>query len=110
MKIHITEEAELDLTDGYWFCERQTPGLGDYFRSALIADIDSLAFFAGIHEHVFGYHRSLSNLHTVIRPTHRPAIQRRQFAAPSDPCTPDQDLRQIRGRSRGHQLAVDRWG
>lgn len=61
MKIRITEEAEQDLSDGFWFYERQTPGLGDYFRSALIADIDSLAFFAGIHEEVFGYHRSLSN-------------------------------------------------
>lgn len=60
MKIHITEEAELDLADGFWFYERQTQGLGDYFRSSLIADIDSLAFFAGIHEQVFGYHRSLS--------------------------------------------------
>ena len=60
MKIQITEEAERDLADGFWFYERQTPGLGDYFRSSLIADIDSLAFFAGIHEQVFGFHRSLS--------------------------------------------------
>jgi len=44
MKIQITEEAEIDLADGFWFYERQTPGLGDYFRSSLIADIDSLAF------------------------------------------------------------------
>ena len=60
MKIQITEEAEFDLADGFWFYERQTPGLGDYFRSSLIADIESLAFYAGIHEQVFGYHRSLS--------------------------------------------------
>lgn len=60
MKIRITEEAEFDLADGFWFYERQTPGLGDYFRSSLIADIDSLAFYAGIHEQAFGYHRSLS--------------------------------------------------
>ena len=60
MKIRITDEAEFDLSDGFWFYERQVPGLGDYFRSSLIADIDSLAFYAGIHEQVFGYHRSLS--------------------------------------------------
>jgi len=40
--------------------ERQHPGLGDYFRSCLIADIESLAFYAGIHEVVFGFHRLLS--------------------------------------------------
>ena len=60
MKIQITEDAEFDLADGFWFYEHQTPGLGDYFRSSLIADIDSLAFYAGIHEQAFGYHRSLS--------------------------------------------------
>jgi hypothetical protein len=60
MKIQITEEAEFDLADGFWFYEGQAPGLGDYFRSSLIADIDSLAFYAGIHEQVFGHHRSLS--------------------------------------------------
>ena len=60
MKIQITEEAEFDLADGFWFYERQAPGLGDYFRSSLIADIDSLAFYAGIHEHAYGFYRSLS--------------------------------------------------
>jgi hypothetical protein len=60
MKIRITEDAEFDLADGYWFYERQTPGLGDYFRSSLIADIDSLAFYARIHEQAFSHHRSLS--------------------------------------------------
>ena len=60
MKIQITEEAEFDLVDGYWFYERQTPGLGDYFRSSLVSDIDSLTFYAGIHEQACGSHRSLS--------------------------------------------------
>lgn len=60
MKILITEEAELDLADGFWFYEREAPRLGDYFRSSLIADIDSLAFYAGIHEQAFGFYRSLS--------------------------------------------------
>jgi hypothetical protein len=34
--------------------------LGDYFRSCIIADIDSLVFYGGIHEVEYGYHRSLS--------------------------------------------------
>jgi plasmid stabilization system protein ParE len=58
--ISISSDAEDDLIDGYWFYERQHPGLGDYFRSCLIADIESLAFYAGIHEVVFGSHRLLS--------------------------------------------------
>ena len=60
MIISISSDAEDDLIDGYWFYERQHPGLGDYFRSCLIADIESLAFYAGIHEVVFGFHRLLS--------------------------------------------------
>ena len=60
MNVHITSDAEEDLIEGYWFYERQSPGLGDYFRSCLIADIESLAFFAGVHEVILSYHRSLS--------------------------------------------------
>jgi hypothetical protein len=60
MIISISSDAEDDLIDGYWFYERHHPGLGDYFRSCLIADIESLAFYAGIHEVVFGFHRLLS--------------------------------------------------
>jgi hypothetical protein len=48
------------LIDGYWFYERQHPGLADYFRSCLIVDIETLTFQAGIHEVIFGFHRLLS--------------------------------------------------
>jgi hypothetical protein len=58
--ISISSDAEDDLIDGYWFYERQHPGLGNYFRSCLIADIESLMFYAGIHEVVYGFHRLLS--------------------------------------------------
>ena len=60
MKIEISCDAEDDLTDGYWFYERQHPGLGDYFRTCLISDIESLVFFAGIHETEYGFQRALS--------------------------------------------------
>lgn len=50
MNVYITSDAEEDLLEGYWFYERQSPGLGDYFGSCLIADIVSLAFFAAVHE------------------------------------------------------------
>lgn len=60
MNVSISSDAETDLAEGYWFYERQSPGLGDYFRSCLIADIESLAYFGGIHEVAYGFHRALS--------------------------------------------------
>lgn len=60
MTIDISSDAEEDLVEGYWFYERQSPGLGDYFRSCLIADIESLAYYGGIHAIEFGHHRALS--------------------------------------------------
>lgn len=60
MTVHISSDAEEDLIEGYWFYERQSPGLGDYFRSCLIADVESLAYYGGIHEIEHGFHRSLS--------------------------------------------------
>ena len=60
MIVGISSGAESDVADGYWFYERQSPGLGDYFRSCIFADIESLAYFGGIHETEHGFHRSLS--------------------------------------------------
>jgi plasmid stabilization system protein ParE len=60
MKIRILSPAERDLEEGYRFYESQSPGLGSYFLDSLYSDIDSLAYFGGIHQHVFGYHRQLS--------------------------------------------------
>lgn len=60
MIVSITSDAEGDIVEGYLFYERQSPGLGDYFRSCLIADIDSLTYYGGIHEVEHGFHRALS--------------------------------------------------
>ncbi len=60
MIIGISSGAESDVADGYWFYERQNPGLGDYFRTCLFADIESLAYYGGIHEIEHGFHRSLT--------------------------------------------------
>jgi hypothetical protein len=60
MIVEISSDAENDLVDGFWFYERQSPGLGSYFRSCLISDIDSLKYYAGVHEKEYGYHRALS--------------------------------------------------
>ena len=60
MIVYISSDAEEDLIEGYWFYERQSVGLEDYFRSCLISDIESLTFFGGVHEIDFNFHRSLA--------------------------------------------------
>jgi len=42
------------LVNGYRFYENQVKGLGIYFLDSLYADIDSLLFFAGIHQMIQG--------------------------------------------------------
>ncbi len=60
MQIKILEPAEHDLEHGYFFYEQQNPGLGSYFLDSLYVDIDSLAFFSGIHCKIFDHYRLLS--------------------------------------------------
>jgi hypothetical protein len=60
MIVGIASGAESDVEEGYWFYERQSIGLGDYFRTCIFADIESLAYFGGIHEIENGFYRSLS--------------------------------------------------
>ena len=61
MKIKILPSARQDLVDGYWFYEKQSSGLGSYFKDTLFSDIDSLSIFGGIHTvHYKKYFRLLS--------------------------------------------------
>jgi plasmid stabilization system protein ParE len=60
MRIKILSTAEDDLKEGYRFYDSQSAGLGTYFLDTLYSDIDSLAYFAGMHRVVSGYHRLLS--------------------------------------------------
>ena len=60
MKVRILSPAERDLEDGYRFYESQSLSLGSYFLDSLYSDIDSLSYFGGIHQVVFGYLRQLS--------------------------------------------------
>ena len=60
MRIQILDAAEKDIEEGFRFYESQYPDLGAYFLDSLFSDIDSLAYFAGIHRVVFGYYRMLS--------------------------------------------------
>ena len=56
MIVGISSGAEADISDGYWFYERQSIGLGDYFRTCIFADVESLAYTAGTHEMENGFH------------------------------------------------------
>ncbi len=49
-----------DLAEGFNFYEKQEAGLGDYYLNSLLADIDSLKLYGGIHRKVFRFHRSLA--------------------------------------------------
>ncbi len=60
MRIRLLSIAVDDIASGRSFYERQQAGLGDYFLDSLFSDIDSLLLHAGIHQKVFGYHRTLS--------------------------------------------------
>ena len=42
MKVQILDTAEKDLVEGYWFYERQQPGLGAHFRNSIYADLHAL--------------------------------------------------------------------
>ena len=59
MRIEISRDAESDIENGYWFYEYNEPGVGDYFRSSIYTDIDSLSLHAGAHAVVDGFHRKV---------------------------------------------------
>ena len=60
MNVFIMPSAINDLNKGYLFYEMQQAGLGNYFQNTLFLEIDSLAYFGGIHRKSFGYHIMLS--------------------------------------------------
>ena len=54
------EEVKADLDNGEKFYESQAFGVGAYFRDCIIADIESLILYAGIHTKRLGYYRMLA--------------------------------------------------
>jgi hypothetical protein len=62
-QILLAAEAVQDLVDGMAFYESRQEGLGDYFLSCLVADIESLGVNAGIHRKAYqDYFRLLSRV------------------------------------------------
>jgi len=60
MTIKILNEAEKDIAIGMSFYESQKEGLGKYFLSSILADIESLHIYAGIHIVISDYYRLLA--------------------------------------------------
>ena len=58
--IQILSDAEIDLEDGRNFYESQERGVGEYFWDCLLADIESLIIYGGIHSKEYGSYRMLS--------------------------------------------------
>jgi len=60
MTIKILDEAEKDIAIGISFYESQKEGLGKYFLSSILADIESLHIYAEIHIVISDYYRLLA--------------------------------------------------
>jgi len=56
----LIKEVANDLKDGKFFYDQREAGVGDYFWDSLIADIESLVIYAGIHNKRYGLHRMLA--------------------------------------------------
>ncbi len=54
MTVLLTVSALADLKAGQEFYHRQGEQLGDYFMDSLSADIDSLAWYGGLHSMRWG--------------------------------------------------------
>lgn len=59
MDIRLLDGAKEDLRNGWFFYERQSPGLGDHFLDAIEAEVQTLALYAGINLKVEGFYRML---------------------------------------------------
>lgn len=60
MTLVVLEDAAVDLEVGRRFYESRAQGVGDYFIASMLADLESLVLYAGIHQRHFGFHRMLS--------------------------------------------------
>ena len=58
--IVVLKDAVDDLKAGRTFYNRMEPGIGDYFWDSLIADIESLVIYAGVHTKRYGFYRMFS--------------------------------------------------
>jgi hypothetical protein len=60
-KVVILAEAAEDIGQARDFYDAQESGIGDYCADSLVADIESLALYHGIHSRHFGFYRMLAD-------------------------------------------------
>lgn len=56
----VLKEVADDLNDGKAFYDQRESGVGDYFWDSLLADMESLVIYAGIHNREHGLYRMLA--------------------------------------------------
>jgi hypothetical protein len=59
-EVIISKDAFSDLESGKLFYDSREAGVGQYFIDSIIADLESLQFYSGIHIKCFDCHRMLS--------------------------------------------------
>ena len=57
----VLAEAAEDIEQARDFYDAQELGIGDYFGDCILADIESLALYHGIHQRCFGLYRMLAH-------------------------------------------------
>lgn len=58
--VFFTKDAFADLESGRDFYDKSSEATGNYFVASLLADIESLSFYSGIHPVVHEFHRMLA--------------------------------------------------
>jgi len=58
--VNVLAEVAEDLKDGKDFYDQREVGVGDYFWDSMLADIESLIIYAGIHNKKFGLYKMLA--------------------------------------------------
>jgi hypothetical protein len=59
-KVVVLAEAASDIEQARDFYDMLEPGIGDYCADSLLADIESLVLYHGIHSKHIGLHRMLA--------------------------------------------------
>lgn len=58
--VFVLDKAVSDLNEGKKFYNMKSDGVGNYFFDSLIADIESLVLYAGIHKRKYGLYQMFS--------------------------------------------------
>ena len=59
-EVFLSVDANADFKAGREFYDLNSKKAGDYFVSSILADLESLNFYAGIHPLFSGFHRMLA--------------------------------------------------